>query len=488
MFSCPASSLHPVYCPLHTSALLPAQNSPLFFTSNRSQQGNFFISAALPTSTQSPKGTPISPKFQDFLETVVAVPTSQKNEAVDKFQREGRLRTISEFNYLLMALVTADEFELASKLKSKLSSFGLDPDSCTYSILVTSYCKTNEPNEAKTVLDRMLENGFQPNVATFTTLINSFCQKGRLQDAYEVFDIMAKIGCEPTINTYNCLLKGLCYVGRVEEAYELLLNVKKSLFKPDIYTYTAVMDGFCKVGRSNEALELLDEALEMGLTPNAVTYNTLFNGYFKEGRPLAGIGLLKQMKERNYKPDFISYSTLLHGMLKWGETKAALGMYKEMIGIGFQVDERMTNTLLRRLCRSSRKDNILLNDVYEVFEKMKNEDFAIYSSTYDLVVEAFCNGKVNDKAFEILDEMIRTGYSPRTITFNVVVRALGMDGNVEKALSVLMLIHKDRKASRIPFNILINELNRQGRSLGARTVYGLAVKRGVVPHREPRKC
>ncbi|KAL2500312.1 Pentatricopeptide repeat-containing protein [Forsythia ovata] len=524
MFSCQASPYHPSSSSLHTSTLLPAK-SPLFFTSNSTQQANFLIFATLPTSTQStqsinyvplqevvakpcskvtffmPKLKPVelqencqlyqdktSRKFHDFLETVVAAPTPQKNEAVDKLQRDGRLQTISEFNHLLMALVTADEFELASKLNSNLSSFGLAPDSWTYSILVTCYCKMNEPKEAKTVLDRMLENGLQPNVATFTTLINSFCQNGRLQIAYEVFDIMTRIGREPTINTYNCLLKGLCYVGRVEAAYDLLMNIKKSLIKPDIYTYTVVMDGFCKVGRSNEALELLDEALDTGLTPNAVTYNTLFNGYFKEGRPLDGIGLLQQMKERNCTPDYISYCTLLHGLLKWGKTRAALGMYKEMVGLGFQVDERMTNTLMRGLCKSSRKEDELLKDVHEVFEKMKNEDCAIYSCTYDLVIEAFCNGKENDKAFEILDEMIKTGYSPRTFTFNLVVRALCLDGEVDKALSVLMLIHKDRMASRIPFNILINGLNGQGRSLDACTVYGLAVKKGVVPQREPRKC
>ncbi|KAG8377131.1 hypothetical protein BUALT_Bualt09G0136500 [Buddleja alternifolia] len=473
----------------HSSPQFPSLNTPFFLTTNTIRTRILHVFATpikhhhnLYAHTSSRKL-----QLQDFLDTVMKVPPSHKLEAVEKFQRNDELHTISDFNHLLMSLVAADEFELALKLKSSLSSFGLVPDCWTYSIFVNYYCKRNEPLEAKSVLDHMLESGFEPNVATFTTLINSFCEIGRMHDAFEVFDIMSRIGCEPTINTYNCLLKGLCYVGRVEEAYGLLMNIKKSSMKPDIYTYTAVMDGLCKVGRSNEALELLNEALEMELTPNVVTYNTLFNGYYKEGRPFCGFGLLRQMKERNCKPDYISYSTLFHGLLKWGKIKAALGVYREMVEIGFQVDERMMNTLLRGLCRRARKENELLKDVFCVFEEMRNGNYTIGSCAYDLVIEAFCNGKEMDWVFAILNEMIRSGYSPKTFTFNIVIHALCVIGEIDNALAVLMLMHKDRKSGRIPFSLLINELNQRGRLLDAYSVYGVALKRGVVPKMKPGK-
>ncbi|KAK6118194.1 hypothetical protein DH2020_048095 [Rehmannia glutinosa] len=474
---------------LHPSVQFPSVDALFFFAGNSINRRKFHLFATPIKEKQSIYGHTSNRKLQvqDFLETVVTVPISEKLEAFEKFQRNGEMQTISEFNHLLMSLVAADEFELALKLKSNLSSFGLFPDNWTYSILVSCYCKKNEPIEAKSVLDHMLETGFEPNVATFTALINSFCENGRLRDAYEVFDIMSRIGCEPTINTYNCLLKGLCYVGRVEEAFDLMESIKKSSMKPDIYTYTAMMDGFCKVGRSNEAFDLLNEALEMELRPSVVTYNTLFNGYFKEGKPLFGFGVLRRMKERKCKPDYISYSTLLHGLLKWGKIKAALDVYNQMVENGLRVDERMMNTLLRGLCRRARKEKVLLKYAYNVFEEMSNRNYVVYADTYDLVVEAFCNGREIGRAFEIFNEMVKIGHSPKTFTFNIVIRALCGVGEVRKGLTVLMLMHKDRKPSRIPFNFLINELNRQGRSLPARNVYGMALKRGVVPKRKPRK-
>ncbi|KAK3004717.1 hypothetical protein RJ639_018055 [Escallonia herrerae] len=348
-----------------------------------------------------------------------------------------------------MALVRASEIKSALKLYSNLSSyFELVPDSFTYSILVKCYCKKDDPTEAYRVLVEMVENGFQPNVATFTVLMNALCKKGRLQKAFEVIRVMGRVGCEPTINTYNCLLKGLCYVGRIEEAYEMLMKIKKSK-KPDIYTYTAVMDGFCIVGRSNEAMELLDEAEETGLIPNVVRFNTLFNGYFKEGRPLDGLGLLKQMKERNCAPDCISYSALLHGR--------------------------------------SRKEKELLQDVYEVFETMKNGAYVICPVANDLVIESLCIGKEADQALVHLRETVRIGYSPRTITFTNVIGAHCVEGKLKEAMSAFSLMYEGRRMpNRIPFDILINEFNLQGIASSAGNLYGAALKIGVVPQQKPR--
>ncbi|KAH6769368.1 hypothetical protein C2S51_014704 [Perilla frutescens var. frutescens] len=481
---------HPASIFLHPPANFSALDLPSFFTDSSIQRRKFRISAAPIKEKHSLYGHTCSRELQvrDFLETVATSPSPESLEPSGKFRRKGEIQTITEFNHRLEALISSDEFESALKLKSSSSSLGLCPDISTYSILVNGFCKKNAALAARHVLHEMLEAGFEPNVATFTTLINLFCEKGRLRDAYEVFDVMTKIGCKPTINTYNCLLKGLCYVGRVEEAYDFLGRIKKLSIKPDIYTYTAMMDGFCKVGRSKEALELLDEALEMGLTPNVVMYNTLFNGSFKEGKPYRGFGLLRRMREGDCKPDCITYSTLLHGMLKWGKTRGAVGVYKEMVRVGYHVDERMMNTLLRGLCRRSRKEKEHLDDVYNVFDEMRNGNYAIYQDAYELVVETFCNnGGEIGRGFEVLNEMIGIGFSPKTFTFNLAIHALSRHGEVDKALAVLMMMHKDRNPRGIPFNALIEELNQQGRVLEASSVYGLALKRGVVPKKKPKK-
>lgn len=435
-------------------------------------------------------------KVKELVDKIKATPPQERSNVLDYvLEEEGEPKTIGYFNDVMMGLVMDEELELALKLFDEMPLHGLSPDCWTYSILIRCYCKKNQPDEGKKVLDCMIENRFRPNVVTLTILVNSFCSRGKLQRAFEVMEMMGKFGCSPNVQTYNCVLKGLCFVGRVEEAYEMLMGLKsngddeESSTNPDIYSYTAVMDGLCKVGRSDEAMELLEEAIGMGLTPTAVTYNALFNGYCKEGKPRKGIGLLKQMKERGCVPDYISYSTLLHGLLKWGKFMAAFWVYREMVDVGFKVDERKMNTLLKGLCRNSWDEEDLLKNVCQVFQEMKSWEYSIFPDTYYLVIQTFCIRNEINMAMITLYEMVEAGYFPRMVTINRIIRELCEEGKISQALSVLVLVCEAGKfPSKISFNILIDEFNRQGNVLGACSVYSAALKLGVIPHRMPLEC
>ncbi|KAL9674886.1 hypothetical protein QQ045_003085 [Rhodiola kirilowii] len=426
-------------------------------------------------------------QVRECVGKIKSLPRRDVEELVEKV---GVFNDVSEFNNMLMALVLADEHELAVKLFSKLTTcHQMVADSGTWSIMVRCYAKMNEPDGARRILGDMLRLGFTPSVATLTVLINSFCRRGKLQRAFEVFDVMRGIRVKPSVQTYNCLIKGLCYVGKVESAHELLMRIKESPIRPDIYSYTAVMDGFCKVGRSGEAMEFLKEAVELGFEPSVVTYNTLLNGYVKEGRPMEGIGILKQMQARRCRPDYISFSTLLHGLLKWGKVRTALQLSREMMSAGYKVDERMMNTLLRALCRMSWKEEELFKDVYDVFDIMRNRNYDIYPCAYSLVVQTLCIDQNIDKALVNLHEMLRRELFPRMIVFNSVIRILCCEGRVDEAIQVLIILYERRRVpSIISYNLLIDGLNRQRRWLEACSVFGAALKLGVSPHKKPRKA
>lgn len=425
-------------------------------------------------------------QVKNLVERVQVLPSKERSKTIKIWKQNGEFETVSEFNDLLMALLFVDDSNLALKMFDEMSFHGVEADSWTLSIVIRCHCKNKEFDEAERVLGYMLENGFEPEFSTISMLLKSLSKSGRLQRALGVLEVVGRVGFKPMVKTYNCLLKGLCYVGRVEEAFEMLMKMKEEDLKPDIYSYTAVMDGFCKVGRSDEAMELLNEAFEMGLTPDVVTFNTLFNGYCIEGRPLMGIGILKKMKERNCSPDYICYSTFLHGLLKWGHIKTALRIYEEMVGIGLKVEDKMMNVLVRGLCRISCKGKGFLENAHQVFEKMKHEDSVIDPSTYDVMIGALCMGKKIDDASVYLQKMIRMGYSPRMVTFNGVIRALCLEEKVIEALSILVLLNEEgRVPSRTCYNLLIDELNQHGSLLGASSIYGAALKRGVIPTMMP---
>ncbi|XP_038904608.1 pentatricopeptide repeat-containing protein At1g09900-like [Benincasa hispida] len=411
------------------------------------------------------------------------IPSEEGTEIFIMSQKRTEIRNVSEFNDRLMDFVSENELDLALKLLSNISSYGLVPNSRTFSIMIRGYCKKGELETAGKVLEQMVGRGHNPNDATVTVLVNAFCKRGKTQKALEMVEMVGRIGRKPTVQTYNCLLKGLCYVGRVEEACEMVTEMKKDRLIPDIYTYTALMDGLCKVGRSDEAMELLIEAEGNGLKPSVVTFNTLFNGYCKEGRPVDGIYVLNKMKQINCTPDRITYTTLLHGLIKWGKIRIALSTYKEMVSSGHTIEAKMMNTFMRALCRRSWNEKDLLEDAHQVFEKMKDDYQVIDQSTYGLLIQALCSGNMISEALANLHHMIEKGYSPRAIIIDVVVQTLCHRGSVDEALLVL---GHGIPFRRFSFDLIIDELNKQEMRFSACNVYGLALKRGVNPTKTPR--
>lgn len=153
----------------------------------------------LPIKQENPETIDIYGKtsrlqVDNFVAAIRALPCKDKFDILNIFTKDGQICSISVFNDFLMALVIANEPDLAFKLYSDISSHGLAPDSWTFSIIIRCHCKRDDVDEAKRVLDHMLENGLNPNVATFTILINSFCKRGKLQKALKFLRLWIELG------------------------------------------------------------------------------------------------------------------------------------------------------------------------------------------------------------------------------------------------------------------------------------------------------
>ncbi|KAJ6708451.1 TETRATRICOPEPTIDE REPEAT (TPR)-LIKE SUPERFAMILY PROTEIN-RELATED [Salix viminalis] len=91
-------------------------------------------------------------KFQvlDLLNAVKALPFKESvDHIVRVLDKEIGVLSISDFNDVLMALVTANESDLVLKLYSGLTCYSLEPNSWTFTIMVRCHCKKKDPGEAK---------------------------------------------------------------------------------------------------------------------------------------------------------------------------------------------------------------------------------------------------------------------------------------------------------------------------------------------------
>ncbi|KAJ6765399.1 TETRATRICOPEPTIDE REPEAT (TPR)-LIKE SUPERFAMILY PROTEIN-RELATED [Salix purpurea] len=303
-----------------------------------------------------------------------------------------------------------------------------------------------------------------------------------------------------SISDFNDALMALVTANESDLVLKLYSGLTCYSLEPNSWTFTIMVRCHCKKKDPSEAKRVLDQMMLKGFNPNVATLTTLINSFckigqlqnafqvFEEGRPLKGFGVLKLMKQKKCMPDYISYSTLLHGLLLWGKVLAGLRIFKEMEGNGLEADDKLMNSLVRGLCRKSMKEIDLVEVAYQMFEKMKKRGFVIEHSTYALAIQALCVANKVDDAFINFLQMVRLGYIPRLIAINNVIRALCLGGKVDEAFYVLVLMYENSKIpSRMSYDLVIHELNRQERTLSACNVYGAALVRGVVPHKKPRR-
>lgn len=64
----------------------------------------------------------------------------------------------------------------------------------------------------------MLEIGLFPNIRTFSMLIDMFCKEGWVNEAKAMLELMIERGESPDIITYSSLLDGYCLRGQMHEA------------------------------------------------------------------------------------------------------------------------------------------------------------------------------------------------------------------------------------------------------------------------------
>ncbi|KAL5700007.1 Pentatricopeptide repeat-containing protein [Ranunculus cassubicifolius] len=168
-----------------------------------------------------------------------------------------------------------------------------NPDSWTFSSLITMYSCSGKVTEAENVLNEMLEAGFEPNIFVLTSLIQCYGKANRTDDVVNTFNRLQDLGIAPDDRFCGCLLNVMTQipkeelgklVGCIEKANPKLGHVVTLLMKEgtvsDVFKENAnellntiskdVKKAYCNclidLCVNTDLLERACELLELGLT------------------------------------------------------------------------------------------------------------------------------------------------------------------------------------------------------------------------------
>lgn len=374
-------------------------------------------------------------------------------------QEEGYLCGTHNYNKILWAMCKSGQSYAALQLIHLMKKKGMVLNDCSYTALVYGICKEGWHEE---VLLRCLHDmecdGCKPNVKTFTIIIKFLCDGGKIEQALEYLAKMRSSGCEPDLTTYNVILRELCHQDRENDVVELLQVIDQKGYAPSPHTCAALSGGLLKIGKSGVALKILLNT--KGYALDTAVLNILFHCLCLEGRSQETISLLKPMMENGFRPNNITYNTILKGFAQENLEEA----FKLLDCFEWDANKPDSVSFNTILCAACKQENSSV--IERVLSRMESEGIKPNAIGTTCLIQYF--GKVGklSACVELLELILRDGCYP-TITFNVILDQLCKNGLLKTACSFFRYIQNTCfPPDIISYNILIHaSIRKHNRSL-----------------------
>ncbi|KAF4392361.1 hypothetical protein G4B88_005320 [Cannabis sativa] len=225
-------------------------------------------------------------------------------------------------------------------------------------------------------------------------------------------------------------------------------------FKHDASTYHIAVK---KLGAA-EMYEEMDDVVNQVLAISHMGTEALFNTiiyFFTEARKLTrAINIYKHMKNsRNLacRPSIRTYNTLFAAFLSRGNNSyinhvymdTVRGLFRQMVNDGIEPDIFSLNSMVKGYVLS-----LHVNDALRIFHQMGVVYNCIPNSfTYDYLIHGLCAQGRTNNAIELCNQMKSKSFIPSGKSYNSLVNALALSGDVEEAIKSPLPDQDSRKGA-----------------------------------------
>lgn len=172
------------------------------------------------------------PSWGTYASLIRAYGRARYSEDALKIYREvkekGLELSVVLYNTLLAMCADVGLTDEAVNIFEEMKASGTcQPDSWTYSSLITINSCSGKVSEAETTLNEMMEAGFDPNIFVLTSLIQCYGKAGRTDDVVRTFDRLSDLGLSPDERFTGCLLNVLTQTPK-EDLHKLTVCLEKA--------------------------------------------------------------------------------------------------------------------------------------------------------------------------------------------------------------------------------------------------------------------
>ncbi|KAK7271970.1 hypothetical protein RJT34_28281 [Clitoria ternatea] len=326
----------------------------------------------------------------------------------------------------------------------------------SWNTLVSGYAFNHDSLGASRVFKRMELEGLEPNSVTWTSLLSSHARCGLHDETLEFFKLMRTKRIEISAEALAVVLSVCADMAEVEWGKEIHGYVIKGGYEDYLFVKNALIGTYGKHEHLGDAHKMFLDIKNKSL----VSWNALISSYAESGLCDEAYAVFLQMEKSNgcssVKPSVISWSAMICGFANKGRGEESLELFRQM-----QLANVMTNCVtissVLSVCaevaalnlgrelhgyavRNLMDGNILVGnglinmymkcggfkEGHSVFDNIKGRDIISWNS----LIGGYGMHGLGDNALRTFDKMIRDGMQPDIITFVALLSACSHAGLV----------------------------------------------------------
>ncbi|XP_020247404.1 pentatricopeptide repeat-containing protein At1g63400-like [Asparagus officinalis] len=235
---------------------------------------------------------------------------------LDVMRENGFLPTLETLHILFASLCRDQSDERlweAKALLDRSNELDWDVNAYFYCTLMSKFCDKGMNKPVVSLLTCMFKRGIEPDTCTYTVVLRSLCKKKYLRKAKCIFHSM---GSEADIVAYNTLLLGFNRANEHNEVYILFMNMVEDKVSPNGFTFCVLMDSLCRENKYPEAVDCFIQSIRNGFNRNLISRPIWW--LVKEGKVKELLNLFEEMFGRGFVLNDFVFDPLIRAFCRKG--------------------------------------------------------------------------------------------------------------------------------------------------------------------------